>query len=106
MLFRKVPIVQISIFIALTASILLFGNGYYQLIRKRLIHKEEINLNAIAELKISQIQEWRNERMRDATYIFANENRLNQIREYLKNPNDKEKAVDLTGWMQLFKNYF
>ncbi len=80
------------------------GYLYYRHIIKIAQNEKEIELKAITELKIEQIQTWRNERLIDASMnssgIFCKE-----ILQWLRSPADREIKNLLTDhWRELQDN--
>ena len=102
---RKVPYHLFVIFFILALAIALTGYFFYQN-QKKLIREDKQNeLSAIADLKISQITSWREERMKDASFIFNNEEIAEQIKSLGKNPASSELRRKTLGWMTpMFKN--
>jgi len=63
-------------------------------------------LSAIADLKISQIVNWRKERLGNASVISVNPFNNRRIREFLENPSSGDSGDDIRAWMEsLQKNY-
>ncbi|MDV7398451.1 hypothetical protein RZS08_44005, partial [Arthrospira platensis SPKY1] len=58
--------VWVAVFILLTAALLAGGYGYYQSEAERIRQEKYHDIAAIAELKASQIQQWRRERLANA----------------------------------------
>lgn len=72
------------------SSILVFAGYYYYQVQKNFLKTNIQNhLEAIAHLKIEEINNWRNERLNDAYFIYNNEIISNFIKQYLENSKDK-----------------
>ena len=83
---RKVPYHLFVIFFILSLAIALTGYFFYQNQKKLISADKQNELSAIADLKISQITSWREERIKDASFIFNNEEIAEQIRSLGKDP--------------------
>lgn len=83
---KQFPLGFLFTFLALTGTIC-FAGYYYYLIQKQNIKQSEYNeLSAIADLKVSQIQTWREERIADAKMLFASPLFTDAIEQYFKEP--------------------
>ena len=90
-----VPWLLIVLFIIISASSILLGLFYYKSQKRRLLNDKNTELSAIADLKVRQIDHWRNERIGDAILIGENEPFVKQIYDYLNNPDNKIPASDI-----------
>ncbi len=76
-----------------------FGYGYVQQ-QKRIILEENRNeLIAIADLKSSQIVQWRKERMIDAELIHNNAMMSHRINDYLRGKERGKALAEFKAWM-------
>ncbi len=57
------------------------------------------NLNAIAELKVQQILNWRNERLGDANTVFNSKSIAKTVKTYLSDPHSPQAQEDMLDWM-------
>jgi hypothetical protein len=95
----------ISIFVLFAIGISLAGYFYYYQQKQRLLQLAKDNLSSIAKLKAGQIENWRQERFNDASFIFHSEAITLQFEQFLKNPNGREECDAMLGWMEpMFKN--
>ena len=90
-----VPWLLIVLFIIISASSILLGLFYYKSQKRRLLNDKNTELSVIADLKVRQIDHWRNERIGDAILIGENEPFVKQIYEYFNNPDNKIPASDI-----------
>ena len=93
---RQKPATQwllIVLFIIISASSILLGFLYYRSQKARLLKDKNLELSAIADLKVSQIAQWRNERLSDAVLIGENTPFVKLLYEYL---NSKKNGNLLT----------
>jgi hypothetical protein len=67
---RRAPYILLAIFIILAAGILAAGCLYYQHYKENYRVEVERRLSAIAELKVNELVDWRNERLGDAKNGF------------------------------------
>lgn len=67
-----VPWLLIVLFVILSASSIILGFLYYKSQKNRLLRDKTLELSAIADLKVRQIAQWRNERADDARMIGEN----------------------------------
>ena len=84
------PWLLIVLFIIVSASSILLGYLYYKSQKTRLVKDKKLELSAIADLKVSQIVQWRNERLGDAILIGENTPFIKLLYEYL---HTKDNAV-------------
>lgn len=68
----ETPWLLIVLFIVISASSVLLGFFYYKSQKGRLLKDKTLELSAIADLKVRQIAQWRNERIGDANLIGEN----------------------------------
>jgi PAS domain S-box-containing protein len=103
---RSIPYHLIIIFVILAAGIGVSGYLYYEK-QKGIIKKEkQDDLSAIADLKVSQIVNWRKERMGDARVIFENHLIIPHIQQFMKKPTVPAYKKEILIWMKsLQENY-
>jgi len=77
------PWLLVVLFIIISASSILLGYLYYKSQKARLLKDKNLELSAIADLKVSQIAQWRNERLSDAVLIGENTPFIKLLYEYL-----------------------
>ncbi len=97
---RKKPVTPwllIVLFIIVSVSSILFGYFYYRSQRIRLLNDKQLDLSAIADLKVRQIALWRNERLGNAMIISGNTTFMNQLRTFLYNSEDSVLAKEILG---------
>jgi len=84
------PWLLIVLFMIVSASSILLGYFYYKSQKARLVKDKKLELSAIADMKVSQIVQWRNERLGDAILIGENTPFIKLLYEYL---HSKDNAV-------------
>ncbi|MCX6261794.1 MAG: PAS domain S-box protein, partial [Bacteroidia bacterium] len=87
----------IVLFIIISASSILLGFMYYKSQKARLLKDKNLELSAIADLKVSQIAQWRNERLSDAVLIGENTPFIKLLYEYLYSKDNANLRSDITA---------
>jgi PAS domain S-box-containing protein len=103
---KKIPTSLMIIFIILTILIIIASHYIYSEGKKRIKREKQGDLLAIAELKVKQIVDWKNERLRDAMVIQKNRFLTKAIYEYLKNPEKRDLKDEISFWMRGFKETY
>ena len=102
---RKIPWHLVIVFFILSVAIALIGYYFYRDQREHIKIGKQQELSAIADLKVKQIQNWRNERIRDASFIFNNAEIADQIENLQKYPSSPEVKQNKVSWMTaMYKN--
>ena len=78
----------VSVFILFTMTIVMLGYFFYEHQKKTIKQEKKDQLNAVVDLKVQQIINWRKERIGDAMIIFENQFLLSGIHQWLENPSD------------------
>jgi PAS domain S-box-containing protein len=89
------PWLLIVLFIIISASSILLGYIYYKSQKTRLLNDRNLELSAIADLKVRQIAQWRNERINDAVIIGENAPFLKLLSQYLHGTDDEILLADI-----------
>ena len=74
----------------------LYARGQHEQFRGRI----EAELNAIAELKIGEIRQWRAERLNDAALFYRNSVFSELARRYFASPGNPEARQQLEQWLE------
>ena len=88
---------------ALTAGIVTAASLYYRHYDKHYRVEVERQLSAIAELKVSELAEWRAERLADAAVFYKNAVFSALVRRYFERPEDPETEHQLRTWLGRFQ---
>jgi len=91
------PWLLIVLFVIISASAILLGFLYYKSQKARLLNDKKLELSAIADLKVRQIAQWRNERVADAILLGENVPFIKQLSEYLHSPKSTALLPDITS---------
>jgi hypothetical protein len=86
---RRIPWHFISLFAFLAISIGLSGYLYYEKQKEHIKSEKQDQLLAIADLKVGQIEKWRQERLNDAIIISSTPFVASHVQEFL----EKQKAA-------------
>jgi len=89
----------VLIFILFTSGILAGGDITYEDYEKHFRSQVESQLDAIASLKVDELQKWRAERLADANLFYKNENFSEQLRVYLDHPQDADARAKVLTWL-------
>ena len=103
---NRTPIFLLLIFLLFIIGIIIVGVLYYKNIEKKFRTEKENELTAIAELKVSQIVQWRKERLGDGNIFYKNEVFTGQVIHYLKNPNDIDAKNHIQTWLNKSKTHY
>ena len=88
-----------AIFVILSLSIVLLGIFSFRSSEAQYRVKVEHQLESIADLKVQEISEWRQERLRDAELFRQNVAFSALVRKYLESPGDAEPKNLLQNWL-------
>ena len=79
---NKTLLIALAIFISASAVTILSGYYIYQYQKKEIGRSASQQLTAIAELKVWEISNWRNERLGDANVIYKNDAFAENVEKY------------------------
>jgi len=106
---KDVPVtsyVLLLVFVLLAAGIVTVGLLYYRHYEKQYRAEVEHQLSAVAELKVSELAQWRKERLGDGGILFNNGAFVALVRRFLKKPEDADAQRQLLDWMGKFIQYY
>jgi PAS domain S-box-containing protein len=81
------------------------GWGYFKRQQATFLQAAETELSAIADLKVSQICQWREERLADANLLLETELMQATAREFLEDAANSEARTRLLDWMAVFQRH-
>ena len=96
---QKTPWMVILVFLGLSLIIGLAGLFFYRSGKAEIKKNIENDLAAIADLKVNLIENWRQERLANASVIRDNQLVAGRIAQWLKNPADPTFTGSLLIWM-------
>jgi len=97
------PLRLVLIFALLSAGIAVSGFLYYQEQNRTIRSQRNDELRAIADLKVSQIESWRRERLADGTYIRENPFVLQAFGRLLNGVPSPQLERTVLVWMSEYK---
>jgi signal transduction histidine kinase len=86
------------VFVLLSAGIVTTGCYYYQNYQKSYRTGAEQQLSTIADLKVNELAQYRNERRWDAATLFNNAAFSGLVRRFLEHPEDAEAPRQIQEW--------
>ncbi|MBP7829930.1 MAG: PAS domain S-box protein [Kiritimatiellae bacterium] len=89
----------LAVFLALSVGVIFAGLQYYRKLEKQFRVTIEQQLSAIADLKVSDIAQWRRERLGDAAVLHNNPNFSGLVQRYLENPAEGDSQIRLQTWL-------
>ena len=99
-------LIAIAIFISASAVIALSGFYIYQYQKKEIGRAASQQLAAIAELKVWEISNWRNERIGDANVIYKNDSFAEDVAKYFNNPLSPELKRNVLSLLTATQNSY
>ena len=93
------------IFILLAAAIGAIGYISYQNYRNQFRLQVEQQLSAIAQLKVTQLGDWRTERLGDGQFLSDNGSFAVLVREFFANPQAATSQAALQAWLDNYRVY-
>jgi PAS domain S-box-containing protein len=96
---KSIPLKPALVFLLFSVLIILIGSYYYRSQKSRMFLEQENNLSAISSLKISQIVQWRKERLGYAYTVKDNEPLIKSIKQSFGKNSLPENKRELMKWM-------
>ncbi|MEK6572171.1 MAG: PAS domain S-box protein, partial [Bacteroidota bacterium] len=104
---RNIPRHLILVFILLAVGIGGAGYLYYENQKKHIKEDKWNELSGIADLKVSQIINWRKERAGDAAVFFEDPIVARRVEQFLESPKLRsESRKELLGWMKSWQRRY
>ncbi|MGA3287848.1 MAG: PAS domain S-box protein [Bacteroidota bacterium] len=103
LLSRTTPWFLITVFVLIVVGTLITGFLFYQVQQKRIKSEAQNYLAAIADLKVSQIAQWRRERIADGELLFNNLPLLRTVEAFLKSSVKADRKQELLTVMKSFQ---
>ena len=95
-----------GIFILLVVSLLLAGHSIYQRYNRTHRSQVEQQLSSIANLKIAELRQWRNERLGDAEMLHSNFNLASSVHQFINHSENKQAKEDLQKWFHAYSSHY
>jgi PAS domain S-box-containing protein len=96
---RRVAYPLVVVFVLLVAGIVTAGCLYYRNYKQQFRAAAEHQLTAIAELKASDLAQYRKERLEDASIFFNNTAFSGLVRRFFNHPEDTDAQRQIQEWM-------
>jgi len=93
---------SVVLFFLMSGALITGAFLYFQSQRNDILKQESKELEAVAEVKLAQITDWRNERLHDATFILNDPGIAELASRYQSNPGDLPTEQKMRSWMQSF----
>lgn len=95
---KKWPWYLIILILLFSLGIFQIDSLYYKIQKAEYKEESENELKSISNLKVSYINNWRNERINSTEILLSNQIINNKIKEYLYNPENNEKKKELISF--------
>ncbi len=102
---KRSAIVLGAVFVLLAAGIMIVGYGYYRNYEAHYRAQVENQLSAIADLKVTELAQYRKERLGDAAILFDNPAFAEHAAAFLDNPRDVTAHQQLETWLSKYQIY-
>ena len=94
----------VALFIVIAGIIGIAGYSYLEFQKDLAIQEANLDLSTIVDLKVSQMVEWRKERLREASSIHHNTMVSLRIKDYLSGVEKARALKEISGWMASLQN--
>jgi len=99
-------ILFLFVFILLVIGLGVIGYISYQNYETQFRSQVGKQLSVIAELKVSQLEYWRKERMADAATMYRNPAFSALVKRAIGNPADIQASVQLQSWLETIQSHY
>jgi signal transduction histidine kinase len=96
----------LSIFVFLGAGIIAVGTFSYKNYEQNFRTQAERQLLSVVELKVSELAQWRRERMGDGETFFNNPAFSERVSRFFSQPPDEEARQQLRQWLGKIQSYY
>jgi PAS domain S-box-containing protein len=105
-MYIKLKYILLAIFVMVFLGISLSGWLYMKKQQEDETRRINQNLSAIADLKVQQIVNWRNERLGDANLVYKSNLIAETVESYLSNPYSPRERKHILDWMTVIQKSF
>ena len=102
----SIPVAPVLIFLVLIAGLVSAGWVTYGLYEREYRIGIERQLSAVAGLKVSELTQWRRERLGDAKMILYSSTHSRLLRSFIADPAKAELRSELRGWFNLLESSY
>jgi len=102
----KADYILAFLFAVLAGAIIAGGYIYYRSVDKLHRIAVEKQLSAISQLKVSELVQWRRERLADGNIFSDNAAFSTLVRRFFENPRDADARTQIQSWMDLVRTHY
>ncbi len=95
----------VALIVILSLIVLIAGLFYIRHEAIQIRRKKQIDLKAIAEMKVTELKHWRNERNADATALASRAFFIERIEQWLESPGNNNLKQNLLEDLKLLQNF-
>jgi PAS domain S-box-containing protein len=99
-------VLLIAVFFMFVAVISMAGYKFYQNQKRQLLRAKIAAIESVANLKVSQIERWRRERLADAQVTADNPFLAEHVRHLLEHPDKLPSRVQFLEWLRNIKDRY
>jgi PAS domain S-box-containing protein len=96
---KRMPVILVMLLILLAFGIIFTGYINYQQYEKHFRVEVERQLSSVAELKVSELVQWRRERLGDANLLYDNAAFAALVRRFFLNAGDSDAQWQIRTWL-------
>jgi PAS domain S-box-containing protein len=97
---KREPYIYLLAFLVFGVTIAIAGYLYYKNFERNFRTQLENQLTVIADFQVDELVHWRQERIEDADFVLGNEVISENIKTYIKNPNNPDAKKVIQFWMK------
>lgn len=94
------------VFVLLATGIITIGYLVYQKYAGNFRNQVEKQIASIANLKVDELRDWRNERLGDAEVLHQNPVLIDLVRRFFETPADTQAQADLQTWLGIIQSQY
>jgi hypothetical protein len=103
---KDLLVLLIVVFLVFVAVISMAGYYFYQNEKRQLLREEIEAIQTVANLKVSQIEHWRQERLADVQVMADNPFLVEHVRHLLEHREELPCRVKFQEWLRTVKNRY
>jgi PAS domain S-box-containing protein len=96
----------VLVFILLAVGSIVSGYYYYRNYERNHLDEAQSFLATVADLKVSELVQWRRERLGNASIFFQNSNISALLRRFLEKPKDADAQRQLSLWIEKLQKHY
>jgi len=103
---KRIYWILISVFFLFSLAIAAAGYVFYDHHKKSLRQEKQDQIEAIADLKVKQIVDWRKERLSDGLVSLESPFIAHHFRQFLSNPKNIRVKKEILEWMESMQKHY